>query len=234
MGIIISNDTKNEYDRDRELNTPEGDILAYGQRISAYLQAIKSKATTASIFKVRDAHFAGLPKPPIDMTADMRAPVPEEMFPKVLVATNNHPFKDFEGGFGEGYIVSAAFRDAVEIFDKGVHQFVPVDIRRKDGGQHDNRPFFILRVTRLIGAINFDASPELRPAGGGPREDVKEDTPVVSYGTTFVVHADRIAGMGLWRDLRTGHLTLAGQRLVNLLTERKLTGWSALAKFVEV
>ncbi|MFM2390133.1 MAG: hypothetical protein RLZZ437_1688, partial [Pseudomonadota bacterium] len=176
MGIIIINDTDSEANWGRRMQTPEGDSEAYSKRITDYLQKIKSEATRASMWNGRaarnDARAAGLPPPPIDMTADLRAPVPEEMFPKLLVASNNIPFRDFEGGFAHGYIVSHAFREAVEVFDKDVHQFVPVEIRRKDGGLHEKRPFYFLRVTRLINAINFEASPELRPAGGGPREEV--------------------------------------------------------------
>jgi hypothetical protein len=72
------------------------------------------------------------------------------------------------GGFGSGHIVSQACRDAVAIFDNGLHQGVPADIRRKGGGPHHNRLFYSLRVTQLIGGINFKPSPDLRPAGGGP------------------------------------------------------------------
>ena len=234
MGIIIINDNDSEANWGRQMQTPENDSEAYSKRITEYLQNIKSEAINASIFKVRDAHLAGLPKPPIDMTADLRAPVPDEMFPKLLVASNNIPFRDFEGGFAHGYIVSQAFKDAVDVFDKDVHQFVPVEIRRKDGGLHEKRPFYFLRVTRLINAINFEASPELRPAGGGPREEVTETTPLLTHRNSFAVDAAKTAGMGLWLDRRSGHMIFTGQRLVAELTKQRIKGWSAFSSFVEI
>lgn len=238
MGIIIINDTDSEANWGRRMETPEGDSEAYSKRITEYLQNIKSEATRASMWNGRaarnDARAAGLPPPPIDMTADLRAPVPEEMFPKLLVASNNIPFRDFEGGFAHGYIVSHAFREAVEVFDKDVHQFVPVEIRRKDGGLHEKRPFYFLRVTRLINAINFEASPELRPAGGGPREEVTETTPLLTHRNSFAVDAAKTAGMGLWLDRRSGHMIFTGQRLVAELTKQRIKGWSAFSSFVEI
>ena len=186
MGIIIINDSDAPgRDPNRQLNTPAGDLFEIDKRITDYLQKIKSDATVASMMAGREARIAaraaGLEPPPIDMTADIRAQVPEEMFPPVLVASNNQAFTDFEGGSGVGYIVSQAFRDAVESFDPGVHQFIPVEIRRKDGGLHDKRPFYILRVTRLLNTINVAASPDLRRVSGKPTDPVTDTT-------TFHIH----------------------------------------------
>jgi hypothetical protein len=200
-GIIFIDSNAPGRNPNRKLDTPAGDKFEINKRITEYLEKIGSKASTASIFAVRDATLAGLPPPPIDHTADIRAQVPEEMYPPVLVASNNETFTDFEGGSGIGFIVSQAFRDAVETFDKGVHQFVPVEIRRKDGGLHDKRPFYYLRVTRLLNTINIEASPNLRRVGGKPTEPVTDATSFHLGGTKFVVHADRTTGMGLWRDI---------------------------------
>lgn len=234
MGIIIIN-VSNAPGRDpnRRLNTPTGDLFEIDKRITDYLQKIKSETTTASIFRASEAVQARLPQPPLDMTADIRAQVPEEMFPPVLVSSNNKAFTDFEGGSGVGFIVSQAFRDAVERFDAGVHQFVPVEIRRKDGGLHDKRPFYILRVTRLLNTINVAASPDLRRVSGKPTDPVTDTTTFHIHTSKFVVHADRTEGMGLWRDVRGASLILASQRLVDLLRECNITGWAAFSTFTE-
>ena len=236
MGIIITiNMDMPGRDPLRQLNTPEGDVRAINQRITDYLRKIKSETTTASIFRARDAVQAGLPQPPLDLTADIRAQVPEEMFPPVLIASNNETFTDFDGGYGKGYIVSQAFRDAVERFDAGVHQFIPVEIRRKDGGLHDKRPFYILRVTRLLNTINVAASPDLRRVAGKPTDPVTDTTRFhFTKNATFAVHADRTAGMGLWRDVRSEHDIFVSQRLVDLLREGNTTGWAANYTFTEV
>lgn len=234
MGIIITiNGDMPGRDPLRQLNTPEGDVREINQRITDYLQKIKSETTTASIFKASEAVQAGLPQPPLDMTADIRARVPEEMFPSVLIASNNETFTDFDGGYGKGPIVSQAFRDAVERFDAGVHQFVPVEIRRKDGGLHDKRPFYILRVTRLLNTINVEASPDLRRVSGKPTDPVTDTTRFHIHTAKFAVYADRTAGMGLWRDVRGESLILASQRLVDLLRKCNITGWAAFSTFTE-
>jgi hypothetical protein len=236
MGIVIRNDS--DKDPNRQLNTPEGDVFEIDKRITDYLQGIKSEASRASMWNGREARIAaraaGLPPPPIDNTADIRAQVPEDMYPKVLVASNNKPFDDIDGGYGHGYIVSQAFRDAVETFDKGVHQFVPVEIRRKDGGLHDKRPFYILRVTRLLNTINVEASPELRRVSGKPTDPVTDETKFHLGSNRFAVFADRTKGIGLWRDIRSYTDLLASQRLIDLLEARGITGWCANSTFAEV
>lgn len=239
MGIIIASDPNAPgRNPNRKLNTPASDLFEIDKRITDYLEKIKGDATVASMMSGREARIAaraaGLEPPPIDMTADIRAKVPEEMFPPVLVASNNHAFTDFEGGSGLGYIVSQAFRDAVESFDAGVHQFIPVEIRRKDGGLHDKRPFYFLRVTRLLNTINVAASPDLRRVSGKPTDPVTDTTTFHITNAKFAVHADRTAGMGLWRDVRSQYDILASQRLVDLLQARNITGWRANSTFAEL
>lgn len=239
MGAIIINDSdapgKNP---NRQLNTPAGDMFEIEDRITEYLAKIGSEASRASMWNGREARIAaraaGLPPPPSDNTADVRAQVPEEMFPPLLVASNNETFTDFDGGGVGGYIVSQAFRDAVETFDKGVHQFVPVEIRRKDGGLHDKRPFYILRVTRLLNTVNFEASPDLPRVFEKATDPVTDETRFHLHRANFVVHADRTAGMGLWRDIRNQFDILASQRLLDLLRERNITGWRVDSTFEEI
>lgn len=239
MGAIIITDADAPgRDPNRQLNTPAGDVFGIDRRIAEYLEKVGSEASRASMWNGREARIAaraaGLPPPPIDNTADIRAQVPEEMFPPVLVASNNETFTDFDGGYGHGYIVSQAFRDAVESFDKGVHQFVPVEIRRKDGGLHDKRPFYILRVTRLLNTINVAASPNLPRVVGKATDPVTDETRFHLGGTKFAVHADRIAGMGLWREIRSTQHILASQRLLDLLHQRNITGWRMNSTFEEI
>jgi hypothetical protein len=239
MGAIIINDSNLPGKTpNRQLNTPEGNLDDFDKRITEYLEKIKSEASRASMWNGREARIAaraaGLPPPPIDNTADVRAQVPEEMYPPLLVASNNDTFTDFEGGSGVGFIVSQAFRDAVESFDKGVHQFVPVEIRRKDGGLHDKRPFYILRVTRLLNTVNVEASPDLPRVSGKATDPVTDETKFHLGGAEFAVHADRTAGMGLWRDIRSQFNILASQRLLDLLRERNITGWRVDSTFDEI
>ncbi|MCW3780247.1 imm11 family protein [Defluviimonas salinarum] len=236
MGIIIGVD----IDRpDRSLDTPAGDADRLTKRIGDYLGNLKSEEWKAKAWSGREARnaarAAGLPVPEIDNTADIRARVPEEMYPPLLIADNNVTFQDYEGGIGyTGPIVSQAFRDAVESLDKDVHQFVPVEIRRKDGGLHERRPFYFMRVTRLLNTINLNASPQLQRVGGKPTDPVTDTTTFHLGHTAFAVHADRIAGMGLWRDVRSDMHIFASQPLVDLIKARGLTGWRAWSTFTEL
>jgi hypothetical protein len=233
MGAIIINDSDAPgKDPNRRLDTPAGDLDAFDGRITAYLETAKSEALRKSLSAPPPP--PGQPWPPVDYSGDIRAEVPAEMYPPVLVASNNESFTDFEGGSGLGYIVSQAFRDAVERLDKDVHQFVPVEVRRKDGGLHDKRPFYYLRVTRLLDAVNLAASPDLPRVAGKPTDPVTETTMFHLQRAPFAIHADRTAGMGLWRDIRAPSLILASERLLELLRERGLTGWRTWSLFDEL
>ena len=239
MGAVLG--YKHFGAENRMLNTPSGDLDEGEDRISDYLQKIKSEGIQAtSGWAARDviraALAAGLPPPPVDMTAGVRARVPEEMFPPVLVSSNNDVFPDFAGGYGWGTLVSQAFRDAVETFDMGVHQFVPVEILRKNGGQQDKRPFYILRVTRFLDTVNVAASPNLPIVGGNIKnEPITDRTPFHLNRGNFAVFADRIQGVGLWRDVKDPEsCILASQALLDLLLARKITGWRADGTFSEL
>lgn len=233
MGIVIINDWQSNPDPDRQLSTPNGDLEELHRRIREYLQKAKSEALDRSLQAPPPP--PGQPWPPADHTGAIRARVPGEMFPPVLVASNNLQFKDFEGGTGLGYIVSQAFRDAVETLDEDVHQFVPVEMRREDGVLHDKRPFYFLRVTRLLNTINVEASPLLRRVDSKPQTEPVTDTTMFHLGdTAFTVHADRAAEIGLWRDIRSTNHILASQRLIDLLKARGITGWAANSTFTEL
>jgi Protein of unknown function (DUF1629) len=214
------------------IDTPEGDSLAYGQRIQDYVNKIQSDGWTASALAARRPGQAIDPTK-LDDHAGSRAEVPAEMFPPVLIVDTDESVLDFNGGSPGGYFVSQRFRDAVEVLDPGIHQFVPFELRRHDGQLYEGRPYYILRIMRLINAINLAQSPQLRQVGSlvTPTETtmfhIEDDAP-------FVVHADRIEGMGLWRDTRNPQFIFASDRLVTLLRERAPTGWASQATFIEI
>ena len=233
MGIVIG---QGPLYPERTIGTPEGDTAERGMRIQDYMNKIKSEAVVASLWSGREARIAarlaGQEPPPIDQHAGTRAQVPPEMFPPVLIVGNDDPLDDWNGN-AIGYIVSQRFRDAVEVLDPGTHQFVPVELRRHDGQLYEGRPFYYMRVTRLINAINLAQSPKLRQVGSlvTPTETTMFH---IDRGQSFAVYADRIAGMGLWRDIRSPEDIFASERLVTLLRERAPTGWASQETFTEL
>lgn len=88
-------------------------------------------------------------------------------------------------------------------------------------------------MTRLLNTINIAASPDLPRVAGKATDPVADETKFHLHRANFVVHADRTAGMGLWRDIRNQFDILASQRLLDLLRERNITGWRVDSKFDE-
>lgn len=90
-----------------------------------------------------------LPRVVRDSQGQLVATPPEpHVLPKVLQQKNKRPLNDVMFG-GGSTIVSRKFREAVEEFDHGQHQFFPVSLLQKDGSPHDGDWFFLNIVGRI-------------------------------------------------------------------------------------
>ena len=69
--------------------------------------------------------------------------------------------------------VNGRFRDLVEEFEPGVHQFIPISLKRKDGTPIEGE-YFIFNCCQLLGAVlvNETKCGEWRKVVAGPDEDV--------------------------------------------------------------
>ena len=67
--------------------------------------------------------------------------------------------------------VNARFRDLVEEFEPGVHQFIPISLKRKDGTPIEGE-YFIFNCCQLLGAVlvNETKCGEWRKVVAGPNE----------------------------------------------------------------
>lgn len=75
-------------------------------------------------------------------------PVVPHFLPRVAQQTNKRPLNDvmYAGG---STVVSSKFRQAVEEFDPGQHQFFPIRLLKKDGTPHEG-DWFILNIIGRI------------------------------------------------------------------------------------
>lgn len=79
--------------------------------------------------------------------------VDPKYFPSKVVKVNSRrALSDFEQGFGRLRMVSPEFRDLVEAFQPGVHQFQPFEMYWPDGKLIGTRYFFV--VCRAIDSVD--------------------------------------------------------------------------------
>ena len=123
---------------------------------------------------------------------------------------------------------SAEFREVVEAFEPGLHQFFPITIRRPNGSpieRLDGREvgpgqYFILNALAHIDAL---LAGECIGPRGERRQSVGE---VQRYTDDLCVSREAIAGRHLWLQQRfaAAHLFVSDP-LLAALRERKLTGF---------
>lgn len=163
-----------------------------------------------------------------DIWGDLRARVPDEMYPDRLVLRKGSPLLDYDTS-DAGRVVSQAFRDLVEEFDPGVHQFVPTAVEDHDGTPLATHCF--MRILRPINAIRTEGS-DLRLVGlNSPYGDLASLH--VNDLSKFSVYADWIKGFGAWREMRSRQESFFSEALWQRLQAAELTGFEAYCRFDE-
>jgi hypothetical protein len=213
------------------LSTPDQDGHEMSVAILDFLEKERNRVHRESLYAlVEEAKKAG-EKPDAsksDWCGDLRVRVPDEMYPDRLVLRKGSPLLDYDTS-DAGRVVSQAFRDLVEEFDPGVHQFVPTAVE-----DHDGTPLathYFMRILRPINAIRTEGS-DLRLVGlNSLRGDLASLH--VDDLSKFSVHADRIKGFGAWREMRSKQHSFFSEALWQRLQAAKLTGCEAYCRFDE-
>jgi hypothetical protein len=129
-------------------------------------------------------------------------PMPADYFPICLRLTSGKEMFDFQSVRPlSQWLVSPAFKDLVEEFDPGLHQFLPVKIFHKNGKFY--RDLFFMRIEVFIDSIN--------PVLGGVRKTFYTQDPI-KYPDDFgwevnhksddklAMFKDIVQSRGIWRD----------------------------------
>lgn len=213
------------------LSTPDQDGHEMSVAILDFLEKERNRVHRESLYAlVEEAKKAG-EKPDAsksDWCGDLRVRVPEEMYPDRLVLRKGSPLLDYDTS-DAGRVVSQAFRDLVEEFDPGVHQFVPTAVE-----DHDGTPLtthYFMRILRPINAIRTEGG-DLRPVGSNGIPDDTEPLTINDL-SKFSVYADQIKGFGAWRDMRSKRHSFFSEALWQRLKAAGLTGFEARIRFDE-
>ena len=110
-------------------------------------------------------------------------------------------------------LVSPAFRDLVERLEPGVHQFLPVRMRRKDTPLGD---MFVMIIAARIDGLNHALC---APPRGDRRVYVRQ----IGSPWRMVFDPERIAGHHLWYEKHLGYFFISGA-LLAACEEAKIEG----------
>ena len=135
-----------------------------------------------------------------------------------------------------GFVVSQRYKNLVESFEPGVHQFSPVEIFHRDGTPY-GESFYYHRVYLFIDAVN--------PVLGGLEKSWMTAHPESNpdrYGWKFVrgsrdklaVFKDKIAGRATWRDTRYFVVTFCSDAFVEKLKAGNFRGWQTINHWQEL
>lgn len=152
------------------------------------------------------------------------------MYPDRLVLQKGEPIYDYDVSDG-GMVASNRFRDLVEAFDPGVHQFVPVAVEDHSGGPLGM--WYFVRFLRPVNALQTEGA-----------KGVPLVSPKVPHGdmgavhidaqSVFTVRADQIEGFGAWREKRATFNVFLSEALWQEVLAAGLTGVQARVHFGEV
>lgn len=229
MGGIIQTSFDPKY-KSIELNTPDGDGDEIGRRLQKFLTDANAKAHMDSMAAQIRAEKKITPEK-TDIWGDLKAVVPETLYPPKLVLRRGKTLYDFNGGPG-GRIVSQRFKEAVEAIDPNVHQFVPVAVEMKDGTICPNGPFHFFRVQRVLNAINPTGSTGLDPVAVNATMGDLEPFQIHA-AAHFSVYSERIQDVGIWADMRSPLHIFVSDRLLDKLLVNAPQGWDIIVRFIE-
>jgi hypothetical protein len=186
------------------------------ERIEAYLRWTK------------ESHF--------QKSMDKGERVPEEFFPKAARFSKGKMLCDYQDVAGF-LAVSTRFKDLVESFEPGVHQFVPVEVLHKDGSPYATYWYFI--ICTLIDAIN--------PVTGGVKqvwlvpESRRAELPDaymwdLNWGSEKppAVFADEVARRAAWRDKRFSVPPFHSDAFVDGLRAQAMIGFQLVRHWQEI
>ncbi|MBD8556233.1 hypothetical protein IFT84_17125 [Rhizobium sp. CFBP 8762] len=126
--------------------------------------------------KTRLPFFVWVPSPKVTDTSNI---------PTIAIQTNKVRLVD-AFRIMDASVVSARFKAIIEEFEPNVHQFFPVELRRKDGTPYEDS-YFIFHPTRMAPCVLLSKSKiseivrvKVGPRTGLPNYHVREDEYVIS------------------------------------------------------
>lgn len=170
-----------------------------------------------------------------DWWGGLRAKIPEELLPKRLILKAGDRIPDIYSGWGIT-LVSQAFREAIEEFDKDIHQFVPVEIVLADGRPYPHQQFFYFQCRQALNTVDPDSHPTIKESVKPERARPENLSGVLIYRRTegFSVFADRMNGAGIWQEMRSSSYLFMSDALIARLKDKGCNGWDIRPHFNEV
>lgn len=135
-------------------------------------------------------------------------------FPTSATQRNDKPMCDVFSLPGMNW-VSARFRDLVETFEPGVHQFVPIVLKAPDGTPHPGA-WYMFNCTQSFDAVLAAESSTRLPWRGAKTVDIWNGLPWASIGSmvekTFTFSRPKVGGRHLWvgQFIGEGDLLVSG------------------------
>jgi len=158
---------------------------------------------------------------------------PETLPKRVLWASKSAPLPDVLPRFA----VSARFRDLIETFEPGTHQFVPVDIYRARGGSPAETYYWFI-VSKRLDSVDrahttfFSRASKNNPDEGHWLDEIMdrqtyEFTPI--EGAQLFFSNDATRGHHVWHDphVLTHNNRLCSDELARAVSEGGFTGVGA-------
>ncbi|MHA3913296.1 imm11 family protein [Halovulum sp. GXIMD14793] len=157
------------------------------------------------------------------------------MLPKRLILKAGDRIPDIYSGWGIT-LVSQAFREVIEEFDKDINQFVPVEIVLADGSPYPRQQFFYFQCRQPLNTIDPESHPTIKESVDQGSAGPENLSGLLIYRDTegFSVFADRMNGAGIWREMRSPNYRFMSDALIARLKEKGCNGWDIRPHFNEV
>lgn len=207
---------------------PEGETM--DRRMNELRQAAETRAKTDYFDNLRGTGGKYDPRQ-IDYWAAHGLSYPQDIFPKAATLQNSVRIPDYFSDQGI-YLVSQAFRDLVEEFDGGVHQFIELPIRTMTGEAYAYGPYYIFINRQVLNSIVPSGMQVIQQPNRAIPDELL-DVRVVP-GMQFTVSAAAVGGAGIWREKRHYFRDFISTRFAEQLAKQKLVGWESFASFSEV
>lgn len=226
MGALLEGSEDVDYDRiNAALDFGRYDDGAdVKDEIFAKKRAFQDGIVTAlRMAELKDAKRTGRPydRKKIDSLAYLGQPIPVEIFPKQITLRKPVVLPDMFNSPSGGRLVSQRFKDVVEQFDKGKHQFVRTEVLTADGSLSDQSPRYFFEVMQVFNAINPEGLKYTVKSTSLDESRWPLDLP---FGRPFEVFSEKTVGAGVWTDERAKSRTFVSDACYDAFEAAGLTG----------
>jgi hypothetical protein len=128
----------------------------------------------------------------LPITSEILAAKPDPYF--VLTSTKSQLMPSVFGGAETPWHVSAEVKSILEELEPGIHNFIPVNVRRQDSGVNEGI-YYIVHVTAAINAVVIEETSFARGVGRAAYERSSQLDPMGK----IVIDGSKIGGRHFWR-----------------------------------